>query len=326
MVGKTPNALKPTIVATCGDAATKKRVEKAFKAQGWLHALLRENGIMFIAFVAKTPLSMGLALPLTDAVMINECFSVLVPLGRLTTSCGLPLLVKTSKTKPQQNCTLGGLVRVDGEIFGLTGGHPFQSHIDNRFDQASIVEGDGGSEDSEPFVFNDNYDGSPRRSHSVTSQGSLYEPVNFSSTPMLGSTDIQNDLSKAFAAPTEWTQSYDAILPSSNPPKTLSSEPPVADCDWALLKMAFHPITTLPNKISYTDPQQDILVERTTPGPSHGEVTMIIASIGLQLGFLHLSPVTMKVNSSVLNLQLITLEHILRKLRLGLHCNFRNIF
>ena len=76
MVRKRPDNLKPKLVITCGDAATKKRVEKTFKRQGWLQKMLKVNHIMFIALVAKTPLSAGLASTDGNTVKLSESYAV----------------------------------------------------------------------------------------------------------------------------------------------------------------------------------------------------------------------------------------------------------
>jgi hypothetical protein len=320
MVGKRPNALKPTLVITCGDAETKKRVEKSFKSQGWLQELLKANGIMFVALVAKTPLSAGPALDHTDVLRLSESCFVQLPHGLAATSCGLPLLINASETQPQQHCTLGGLIIVNGEIFGLTAGHPFQAYVEHRskydgHDIRLLKDEESSEASGEPFVFNDD-DDNPRGSLSSTSPVSLYNLANFSSTSIDDPMDGQHDISKAFSPSVKWSQPYNAVIPLSTTKNALSFEEPLGDCDWALLEMLSHSIIALPNKIAHIDPRHDIVIERIVSGSAQGEVTIIAAGIGPQLGCLHSSPVTMKVNKAILDVQLITLEHILRELRL----------
>lgn len=72
-------------------------------------------------------------------------------------------------------------------------------------------------------------------------------------------------------------------------------------------------MTVLPNTVCLSDPCHDILIERTVAGPLHGEVTVLVAKMGAQLGYLNLSPATIKVERSVFDVQLIVLEHNLRK-------------
>jgi hypothetical protein len=324
MVGKRPNALKPTLVITCGDAETKKRVEKSFKSQGWLQELMKANGIMFVALVAKTSLSAGPALYSPDMDRLSECCSVQLLNGPAATSCGLPLLVNPSEAQPQRHCTLGGLLMVNGEIFGLTAGHPFKAHLEQRSAQnelhdlgqnARTLEDEESSDASgEPFVFND--DDSSRESLASTSTLSLYDRADFSSTSIDDPTQRQHDISKTFSLLIKWSQPYNATTPLTTPNNALPSEEPHGDCDWALLEMLPHSIITLPNKIAHVDPRLDVPIERTVSGSAHGEVNIMVAGIGARLGYLHSSPVTMKVNESILDVQLITMEHGLRKFHL----------
>jgi len=323
MVGKKANALKPTLVITCGDTETKKRVEKSFKSQGWLPSLLKENGITFVALVAKTTLSAGPVLNPPDTARLSECYSVQLRHGSAATSCGLPLLVNPSETHPQRHCTLGGLLMVNGEIFGLTAGHPFTPHFEHESAQCEhdIAQGVRPLEDeesseasSEPFVFNDDDD--DREDLSSASALSFHSCSDLSSTSIDDPTNGQRDISNTFSPSVKWSQPYSAVIPLSIPPNALSFKEPLGDSDWALLEMLPHSVITLPNKIAHIDSRHDILVEKTVTGLAHGEVTIMAAFIGAQLGYLHSSPVTMKVNKSILNVQLITLEHILRKFHL----------
>jgi hypothetical protein len=323
MVGKKAHVLKPTLVITCGDTETKKRVEKSFKSQGWLQDLLKANDIMFVALEAKTTLSAGPALNSTDTVRLSECYSVQLQHGSATTSCGLPLLVSASDTRPQRHCTLGGLLMVNDVIFGLTAGHPFKAHFKHRSAQHEydivqafrLFENEESSEaSSEPFIFNDDDD--ECGDLSSTSELSFHNRADLSLTSIEDPTHSQHNISKAFSPSVKWSQLYNAVIPLSIPKNALSFEEPLGDCDWALLEILPHSVITMPNKIAYIDSRRDILVERAVSGLTHGEVTILAAAIGVQLGCLHSSPVTMKVNESILNVQLITLEHILRKLSL----------
>jgi hypothetical protein len=323
MVGKKANALKPTIVINCGDAEIKKKVEKAFKSQGWLQDLVKANGIMLVALVAPTPLSAGPALSPTNTASLSECCSIQMH-DSAATSCGLPLLVNASSTHPQRYCTLGGLLIVNGKIFGLTARHPFEAHVEHRsaqhelhdFQGVRLPEDEESSEaSSEPFVFND-YDDDISGDLSSASTVSLHSLADLSSTSIGDPTHGQHDISEAFSSSVEWSQSFNVVVPLSTLQAASSFEEPLGDCDWALLRMLPQPVITLPNKITRIDSSHDIIIERTVSGSAHGEVTIMVAGIGEQLGYLHSSPATMKVDKSVLDVQLITLERILRKFRL----------
>jgi hypothetical protein len=211
---------------------------------------------------------------------------------------------------------------VEGRIYGLTAGHPFKAHPAHNtiYDEVHdigqdlrFLEDDESSKSSEePFVFNDNDDDS-LESLPRASTMSVYGPTDRFSTSTDDPTNERHDISKLFSTSVKWSQPYNAIIPRSAPNNASSIEEPLGDCDWALLQWLPRSITELPNKIAHIDPRYDILVERTVSGPAYGEVTITVASIGSQLGFLNSSPASMKIEKSLLDVQLITLEHVLRK-------------
>lgn len=87
---------------------------------------------------------------------------------------------------------------------------------------------------------------------------------------------------------------------------------PVAASDWALIKMSDQ-VIMLPNGISQSSPYRDMLIRRIIARPLHGEVTILVAKMGPQLGYLSSSPATIKVEKSVFDVQLIVLERTLRE-------------
>lgn len=321
MVGKRPDALKPTLVITCGDAVTKKRVEKTFKSQGWLQELLEAKNIMFVTLVAKTLLSAGPASNDGSTERLSESYAIQCLPPGVSTSCGLGLLINSVDSRLPQHCTLGGLLVVNGEILGMTAGHPFLKIRDNvikrePLEMAQAVEDssdeESGTTSSEPFVFNDDDDGDAN-DDLTASTVSLGENADVASTPVDGPPHGQYKASRPLSPSMKWYLPQAALLPVSTPREVSSIEDPLNDHDWALLEMLPPAVISRPNKISHIDLHHDILIERTVSGPACGEVTITIADIGLQSGYLHSSPATMKVGESVLDVQLITLESTLRK-------------
>ncbi|KAL8715346.1 MAG: hypothetical protein Q9225_006385 [Loekoesia sp. 1 TL-2023] len=319
MAGRRPDALKPTLIITCGDAATKKRVEKTFKSQGWLQEVLKANSIMFVALVAKTPLSAGPASDNCSTVKLDESYAIQITRSGATTSCGLGLVVSDADSRLTQYCTLGGLLLVKGALLGLTAGHLFSKFKHNVMpwelsEAAKAVEDssdEGGSTKSgDPFVFNDS-DDDDTDDDSVTSGISFYENTRVSSSFINGLPCRQHENLRTFLASTEWHHPQAAILPAASPRHVSSVEEPLNNHDWALLEALPSAVTSMPNKIAHIDQRSDILIEEIVSGRACGEVTVTVAGIGPQLGFLHSSPATMKVDDSVLEVQLITLEHVL---------------
>lgn len=129
MAGKKPNCLRPCLVLTCGDVATKKKVEKLFKSLTWLQELLRAKGVMFVALVAKTRLSAEPAeIHPGELKTITRC-SIEV-LYQASTFCGRSVRVSFPLEAEEKYCTLGGLIMVDNVIYGLTAGHPFKAQME----------------------------------------------------------------------------------------------------------------------------------------------------------------------------------------------------
>lgn len=321
MVGKRPDTLKPTLLITCGDAATKKKVEKTFKSQGWLRELLKVNRIMFIALVAKTPLSAGPASIDSSEMKLSESYAVQHLPSGVTTSCGLGLQISSADNSVQQHCTLGGLLLINGEIMGLTAGHPFPKFkhdlIQQEFLEAAQVKDDSSDEEcsttsSEPFIFNDN-DNVDASDDFAAFTVSLHENADIPLASIDGPLHRQHIALGSFLPSIKENLSVDVILPISTPKNIMSVESPHNFHDWALLQTLPLSVKSQPNKIAHINPRHDILIEGTADSSACGEVTIAIAGIGPRLGYLHSSSATMKVNESVLDVRLLTLERVLRK-------------
>lgn len=319
MVGKRQDNLKPTVAIWCGDTAIKKRVEQKFKSQGWLQELLKAYNIMFVALVSGAHLSAGPESKDDCTVELNEAYAVQLLPPWVATSCGLSLLISDTASRRRQRCTLGGLLVVSGEILGLTAGHPFP-RIENIVIQPGVSEEAQAVEDlsdaesstisSEPFVFNDDDCGAG--DDSLASTTSLYDNANVSLLSIAEPSDTQHEISAAIKPSMKWYTPRTAIIPVPTPRQISTIHPPLHDHDWALLKMLPQAVTSRLNKVAHIPPRHDILIEKTVSGPASGEVIISIASIGPRLGYLHSSPASMRVDESILDVQLIVLERVLR--------------
>jgi hypothetical protein len=330
MVGKKANALKPTLVITCGDVETKKRVEKSFKSQIWLQELLKTNGIMFVALVANTALSAGPVLNPVGTLMLNECARVFLP-SSATTSIGIPLIVTPCESQPTQQCILGGLLMVEGEAYALTAGHPFQSHLKKEFplQNSDIEHGIKGPEDEEsseasdePFVFNGDDD--DRGDISSTSVASFRTFGDLTPNWTVSPEPLQPSPWKSYLPLGELSGRYNAIIPLPITQYDKSSNEPPVHYDWALLRVLPDSMINLPNKITQANSNEEILVERIFSGLPCGNIAILGAE--KQQGCLHSSPVTMKVDELVLNVQLITLENRLCRCRLEFPCRYVQMY
>jgi hypothetical protein len=247
-----------------------------------------------------------------STLKVQEACSVLHPGGLTSTACGLHLLLNTSGPRKQRHCTLGGLIVVNGAIFGLTAGHPFKDRFSNgsthdRKDATVFESNVSEQDDDEPFVFNDD-DASSLESLSGSTSASSDNHAYSSSTSVDysdGEYIIPAD------SPTRKSPPYSVTIPISVPKTSLTFENTPEYLDWGVLETLPLSVSKLPNKITRIDPRYDTFVESIISTPPQGEVAILIAGNGAQVGYLHSSPVTMRVNESVLEVRLITLEQVL---------------
>ena len=124
MAGKRPDDLAPYIVITCGNVRTKKKVEKFCKNLKWLRQLARTYNIKLAALVTNITLNSGPA-PLVMGMQApaNSCLVEVV--NSTQTHCGQTIYIKHSGSSPASLCTFGGVIEIDGKLYGLTVGHPF---------------------------------------------------------------------------------------------------------------------------------------------------------------------------------------------------------
>jgi hypothetical protein len=248
-----------------------------------------------------------------STLKVQEACSVLHPGGPTSTACGLHLLLNTSELRKQRHCTLGGLIVVNGAIFGLTAGHPFKDRFANsskhdRKDATVLESNVGEQDDDEPFVFNDDDASSLESLSGPTAESS--DKCTYSSSTFVDYSDGEYIIPAD--PPTRKSPPYSVTIPISVPETCLTSENTPEYLDWGVLETLPLSVSKLPNKITRIDPRYDSFVESVISTPPQGEVAILIAGNGAQVGCLHSSPVTMRVNESVLEVRLITLEQVLR--------------
>ena len=156
MAGRQSNALQKSIIITCGDTSTRKRVEKTFKSQVWLRTILKAYRISFIAIVAQVALCSG---PIVDSEPseTHAAYCVELTSSKPATPCGLRVLAswETEQIPASVTCTLGGLLVVDGKLVGLTAGHAFQDIERGIVQEASAESAENGeqlTQDTASFV------------------------------------------------------------------------------------------------------------------------------------------------------------------------------
>ncbi|KAL8848300.1 MAG: hypothetical protein Q9221_006654 [Calogaya cf. arnoldii] len=316
-MGRRADALKPTLVVNCGDAHIKRQVEKAFKSQFWLQEILKSKGITFVALVVKiSPSAKGPMTGIHTTPDPDELYAVEIMPG-ISTSCGLGLLVRSTTGQSQLNCTLGGLICVDGAIVGLTAGHPFQPSdhhtAPDPMQAADHSDGETPSEtSSEPFVFSGD-DDEPNDTSS-TSFIPSHVDSNSTSTPGEDTTVLTNGITFPFPRLMEWRQSNSTAHGYSVRSPQRSHDSACNNDGWALLDDLPLAVKSLPNKVELRDSCLDIPISGTASSNACGTVGVSVVGIGPQLGCLHSSPASMKIGTSFLDVRLITLE---RPLPLG---------
>ena len=317
MAGKRPSALKPTLVVNCGDAETRRIVEKTFNNQHWLKELLKDNGIMFVALVAKVSLSSFLASGRISIPPLSDIYAIPDEWPDLKTSCGLPLLATGAGTNLQQECTLGGLLMVNGQIVGLTAGHPFRKREHCVCPSGLEVEVQDEGPSAEPFIFNqdceDEEDGWKAPHSSLPKE---------TKTPF-NDQDESHEQREATNSLLSWKFpifSQKATLPCIASTQDVSAEDLVIEYDWALLEGLPQRIQSRPNlqpnETDSTHSDHDIYVTETVTGTTSGDVSIILTPTRSVTGYLHSSLTIMHSDQSIFEVQLVTFERVMRKSRL----------
>lgn len=381
IAGKQRNDLKPTVIITCGNAATKRNVRKTFQKQGWLQQHLKDNDLAFIVVVADPPpqLSAKSASNEHHDVAMDGTYSIHLLQSGLTTSCGLKIRLYDRSHRPWRYCTLGGLLLVNGQFMGLTAGHPFIMHGE-WLTPPWALDGEDPDDDtssttsSEAFVFNmgtnnqSETDSTDKSTGSSSASWNHHKSIAHSVHPGL-------EMSHVFSLE-KWKFKESVICPQYTADEIGTSLHVSAPLDWALLKALPTSTVRRPNQsylpvarenepegintaISFPDaaggegnaaemresqiPHNENLGrggwDAHSPNPSsrttasaieevvsegvHGTVSILIADIGIQSGYLHPSKTTIKVDMWVLEAQLITLDCVLRMYTFSLSTSFQ---
>ncbi|KAL8875045.1 MAG: hypothetical protein Q9198_006544, partial [Flavoplaca austrocitrina] len=306
-LGRRPTALKPTLVINCGDLHVKRQVEKTFKKQIWLQDLLKSRGIMFVALVVKISPSAGPSPSHAKTNDLTEAYAIhLTPYA--LTSCGSSCFIRVKDGPPHRSCTLGGVIVVNGAAVGLTAGHPFRSfdkHVSSSSNQVTEDPDDSSSDaSSEPFVFNEDDDGTDDASStsSLTLHLDVHDSVEYN----------HESMGLYVSRQWRWQPSSKVVCShqienNSTPNGKMSSN----DLDWAILQGLPEAIISLANRQTHPISQFSNMSE-TTPSGTCGSVVINVQGDGPRLGHLHSSASSIKLYTSILRVQLVTLKRALR--------------
>lgn len=301
MAGRKKNEMNPTVIITCGDALTKRKVGKTCKGQEcrWLRHLLKENNIALIT-VATNPLALSAkSAPSEDiGTAMNAAYSTYslqhLP-SYVTTSCGAKIFLRDGNKRPWRYCTLGGLLLVNGQVMGMTAGHPFLMNggWPTSLNEENADDDTSSTASSETFVFNMGTDETDR-----TDVPTKSSPTSWN--------QAREHISQTFLSQ-NWRCEENVIHTQPTADNIGTDTDTYTSLDWALLKALPASIIERPNQTC-----SGAAIEELALGSVYGAVSISLADVGPQSGYLHPSTVTIKVERWILEAQLITLDSVLR--------------
>ena len=114
-------------------------------------------------------------------------------------------------------------------------------------------------------------------------------------------------------APAWNSDSGRAVIRSPPTSRAVSSVEELVDYEWTLVEALQADVELRPNRIFFPNSKPNFLIEEMISSRAYGEVFVITICIDLQSASLHFSPMAMKVGASVLDVQLVILENVLRE-------------
>lgn len=126
--GQRVDGLYPSMVVTYEDKREKKEASTFCSKLDWLHQKRNQYQFNFHILLAEkhTKVEKSMALSLDNRFMTTKA-SILISLDALTL-CGSTVLVHDDTAAVHKKCVLGGLILVDGVLYGLLPRHPFDQH------------------------------------------------------------------------------------------------------------------------------------------------------------------------------------------------------
>jgi hypothetical protein len=325
MAGKRRDDLSPFVVITCGDVRTRKKVEKLCKKLKWLRVLAKSYNIKLAALVAEITLTAGPA-PLVQGMRaIEDSCSVDVP-DSTKTCCGQTIYISHFRNSPASQCTFGGLIEIDGTLYGLTAGHPFGAQntaAEAEFEmdvgrqsldwpeESENSENDATSDSDFVFSHDSSDDGEQTSDSSTTST----DPVSTKNTAISAS-NLPGKDSTAAAKYTATSTQVNVLLPITRSTVSLPLHGLHFNLDWALIDVSNLP-SVLPNQVPSRENEdgKDFPILGALPAQFEpcGDVTVLTAVNGPQYGYLNASPASLKIGGSLYDVRLITFSQILGK-------------
>ena len=322
MVGKGPDKLKPCILVTCGDDATRKIVEKLYKKLKWLREKLKQTRITFIAVTRKISLCVSNYDAGSWSRVLTDTCKIVVS-NDTTTLCGQRILLIALDRSTSACCTFGGVLTVNGRLYGLTTGHPFGDRRLNSDPEEYGTEGpatllceslEEGSGSHSPILFDENRSESECSSDSSTLPPEEIEVIPPRAANSLGNLNHEHDFFNS-----EGTIVYEVkvVLPASSNLHNPRANTVNQDFDWALLDLGILPLI-YPNEVSFAGIRQEVATCRSSSepfptDPAQREVMVLVADTDPYMGHLIPTQACIKIRYSIFEVQLVTLNAHLRK-------------
>lgn len=229
MGGPSPTELKPTIFLVCCHKLYRKQLRKILKKQKWMTAYEYQFVVLVDAVENLSPDYLE-NIHGTNQILV-EAF---VPSGKTSWS-GLKARARSLVHQEPINFTIGGILLIDGEAFGLTIKHGIESLIpvdDACSDPDNDDDDDSAAEDSySPFIIFQDAGSNQAQGHAETDRR---EPVFGSRTTALHSCPSLVDNTAPGKTPqcgSEWRH-----FGQSHAPNVVGSTISCGRLDWSLVK------------------------------------------------------------------------------------------
>jgi hypothetical protein len=297
--------LYPAIVITFDDKRERKEAYTFCSGLDWLETEREQHKfnlhVLLAERKAKVKKSMGLDL---DKACTAVEASILIPL-EASTLCGLTVFVRNERDGPNKKCVFGGLIKIDGVLYGLLARHPFDEANEDTATRPS-------SED-------------PDRASNLSSDGEQPLTLSFKGSEEAEKAfpqpdiDIAGSSGKTSESPRqglsrESSMNHLSLRIRIYIPPTANAEKQEPDLDWALVDLSEIP-RDLMSRILVPNKVGNDLIDRLDNGQVGWEGTVKVAGAGpLPIpGHLHPLPVSLRLENSSHDVRLVVLEKPLRR-------------
>jgi hypothetical protein len=305
LAGKQVDRLYPSLVVTYDDYKEKREACRFTPGLEWLRDDRNEHKFNFHVLLAepkaKAKKNMGVV---WDKRGVYMEASILIPLDA-STLCGVTVLVRNDKGGPDKRCVFGGLVNIDGTLYGLLARHPFDESDDGlparRASKDSDRSSSVSSEDERPSTLS--FEGS-EEAEKAFPQPSIY--IAGSGDKSIESDENDNSLD---VLTNYLSLGIRVFIPTSADSGMSSKVTPERDMDWALADVS-EIRQDLLSRVLMMNKIGNHMIEKLETGGVAAEGAVTVAGTGPSAisGFLHPLPVSLRFQTSSHDARLLVLE------------------